>query len=844
MIRKSVLFALVSLFSVFAYGQEPITQDSIPEPTDFIPTITLTDADLDDDQDEGISGLLSASKDIFVRLTDFNLNAGRFRVRGYDSENVYVYLNGVKMNVLESGWTSFSHWGGLNDMVKSQEINTGLEASNFSFSSFGGAVNIDTRASSQWKQLKATYTSTNRNNYNNRAMLSWSSGMMENDFAVSLMGSRRWAQEGYVEGTFYDGYSYFLSVDKKINNHLLNLSIIGASADRGKSGAAVQEMYDLAGTNYYNPYWGFQAGEKRNARVAKRHEPLAILRHDWEMNESTTLTTTVNVQDGKNGSSNLDWYDAGDPRPDYYRKLPSAVPTDSEFGVNNQLILEQLLTENQAARQINWDQLYEINRNAIDTDFDPNMKRSKYAVMDRRYDAFKANFSTLLQKVFSEKFTLVSGLNYQYFKGDNYQLMTDLLGGDYIVNLDQFAERDFPNDEDIIQHDLDNPNALIKEGDRFGYNYESHIRQASGWAQGMFSLGRLQFHLGAEVMQTSFWRNGINRNGKFPESSQGESEKVDFTTYGVKAGLNYALDGRNFLVLNGKRMTRPPVFRDAFVSARTRNQVVPGLKEETIFGGEFAYLYKSPNLNAKIGAFYTRFEDQTEIKNFYHDDLNTFVNFIMSGVDKEHIGLELAAEGKIVAGLTYKFAASLGQFIYDSRPTAIISQDNNAGLLAEDKTVYIKNFYVPGTPQKAGLVGLEYATPSELIIGVNGNFFSDFWLDFNPDRRSFEAIEVADINNAIEEGSELWNEIIFQEKAPSAFTLDVSIRRKFRLQNDWSLSVNCSVNNILNNLEFINGGYEQLRFDFEEKNVDKFPAKYYYSRGINYFLNLVLTKRL
>ena len=841
---RSVLLAFVMLISAFVFSQELVEQDSIPKETEFIPTIVLNDTDLDDARDEGISGLLSASKDIFVRLTDFNLNAGRFRVRGYDSENVHVYLNGVKMNVLESGWTSFSHWGGLNDVTKSQEVNTGLEASNFAFGSFGGAVSIDTRASSQRRQLKATYTYTNRNNYNNRAMISWSSGMMENDFAVSLMASRRWAQEAYQEGTFYDGYSYFLSVDKKINNHLLNLSMLGASADRGKAGATVQEMYDLAGTNYYNPNWGFQNGAIRNARVATRHEPLAILRHDWSIDEATTLTTTANIQDGINGSSVLDWYDAADPRPDYYRKLPSFVDTDSEFGVDNKLHLEQLLSENQAARQINWDQLYEINRNTIDENFDPTANRSRYAVMERRYDAFKLNFSTLFNKVFSEKFTFVSGLNYQYFKGDNYQLMTDLLGGDYIVNLDQFAERDFPNDEDFIQHDLDNPNRLIAEGDRFGYDYESHIRQSSGWAQGMFSLGRLQFHVGAELMQTNLWRNGINRNGKFPDSSQGESDRLSFTTYGVKAGLNYALDGRNFLVFNANRMTRPPVFRDAFVSVRTRNEVVPNLSKETVYGGEVAYLYKSPNLNAKIGAYYTRFEDQTEIKNFYHDDLNTFVNFIMTGVDKEHIGLELGAEGKIVSGLTYKFAASLGQYIYDSRPTAIISQDNNATLLNDGKTVYVKNFYVPGTPQKAGLIGLEYATPSELIIGVSGNYFSDFWLDFNPDRRSFEAIEVADINNAIVEGSALWNEIIFQEEAPSAFTLDVSIRRKFRLQNDWSLSANFSVNNILNNLNLINGGYEQLRFDFEEKNVDLFPSRYYYARGINYFLNLVLTKRL
>lgn len=52
---------------------------------------------------------------------------------------------------------------------------------------------------------------------------------MKGGWAVSLSYSRRWADEGYVKGTFYDGHSYFLSVEKIINSkHSLSLTGFGA----------------------------------------------------------------------------------------------------------------------------------------------------------------------------------------------------------------------------------------------------------------------------------------------------------------------------------------------------------------------------------------------------------------------------------------------------------------------------------------------------------------------------------------------------------------------------------------------------------------------------------------
>ncbi len=850
-INWSLLFFLC--FSIGLTAQEETIEipTDTTEADDLVPVIVLSESDLADSQDEGVLGLLSASRDLFVSKTDFNLRAARFRLRGYDSDNIQIYFNNVPTNDLESGWAGWSLWGGLNDVTRRQETNTNLEAIGYTFGGVGGALNIDTRASSQRKQIRATITRSNSGNYNNRAMLTWSTGMLQSGWAFAAAASRRWAEEGYIEGTYYDGYSYFLSVDKKLNDkHLINAIFFGAPQKRAKQGASVQEMYDLAGSNYYNPYWGYQNGEKRNSRVADRHQPVAMLRHDWTMNDNTTLSTTVNYQFGKNGSSRLDWYNTPDPRPDYYRRLPSFIE-----GVDQALVVEQLLKENEELRQLPWDDFYEVNRNNLETIEDANGiqgnavtgNRSQYIVMDRRYDSKRLNFNTLLTTVVNDDLTMTGGLSYQLFDGENYQLVNDLLGGDYYLDIDKFAERDLVNNPDALQNDLNVPNRVVYEGDRFFYDYESNIRKANAWAQGEYQINSLGVHLSANVSNTNFWRTGNYRNGKFPDSSLGDSEKQSFTNYGLKGGVNYGLDGRNYLFANATYQTRAPYFRDAYVSPRTRDQVIPGLTNVEIRSGEIGYTLQSPNLKAKVAAFYTEFNNDTEIRSFFHDGLQGFVNYIMRDVDKRHQGIEVAFDAKVpfIAGLSLGGAANFGSYIYNSRPNALVSQDNNAELLVEDRTVYIQNFLVPGTPQTAGTLGLEYQTANYLTANVNFNYFDDIWLDFNPDRRTEASIydRETDIASAVEQGSDLWKDIIYQEKVPSAYTLDVSLRKSFKISDDYYINVMLNINNILNNQNFITGGYEQLRYDYEGRDVDRFPTKYFYGRGITYFFNVAFSYR-
>ncbi len=791
----------------------------------------LTEAD----ESTEVSSVLTASMDEFSRTASFDFGVARFKIRGYSDTHEEIYLNGMPMNDLEDGFAAWSTWGGLNDVMRRSQYSTSLEPSFFSFGGLGGSRNISSLASDQYKQFRASYALTNRT-YRNRAMMTYSTGMTKSGWALSLSGSRRWAQEGFVEGTFYDGYSYLLSVDKKIgSDHLLNLTFLNAPGKVGRSLASTQEVYDILDNNYYNSTWGYQNGEKRNSRVATTNQPLTILRHIWNAGPKTSVSTSLGYLTGKYGLTRLEWYNAADPRPDYYQYLPSYRENEEEGND-----LREILKSDPELLQINWESIYLANVLSQQTIYNVDGiegnnvtgKMSQYIIEEQRTDPTKIALNSFVETSVGDNLSINGGLSYQYEKIHYFKTVDDLLGGDFYINFDKFAERDFPEELDFYQNDLNHPNSLVYEGDTFGYNYQLFNTKMNAWVKALFVFDKVDFFVSGNVSSTTFWRNGLYKNGKFADNSFGESAKTDFLNYGLKAGATYKIDGRNYLYINGLYMTKAPYVRNAFISPRTRNQVVDDLKSETIFGGEAAYLLKAPDLTVQATAYYTEIRDQIRVMSFYHDSEQSFVNYILSGVNQTHKGVELAAKYKLTPAFSIKGVASIGSYLYSSRPTATISQDNTAKVVS-DKLIYMKNYRIHGTPQQAYSLAISYNSPDYWFINLSINYFDEIYLDFNPDRRTLEAVEGIDKNA----DPVLWHQILDQEKLPSGYIVNLFGGKSWKIK-DYYLQLNLGINNLLDNRNLITGGFEQLRYDHYEKNFDQYPPKYYYIYGLTYYLNL------
>jgi uncharacterized protein YnzC (UPF0291/DUF896 family) len=857
-LMRSFLALSFLLLPLFTYAQDEAPADTVKIPAaieeleeiqlmiDVAPTISLDESDLGDASSQSISSLLTAGRDPYFSAATFNWGISRFRIRGYDNDNFITYMNGVPMDNLDNGFSAFFLWNGLNDVLRNRDNSLGLRPNTYAFGNIGGMFNIDSRASKQWKQFRVNYASTNRN-YTNRLMATYSTGITPKGWAFTGSASRRWAQEGYITGTFYDAWAYFLSAEKIFNaRHSLALTSFGAPTKYGRSGASIRELQDLSGSPYYNPFWGYQNGEKRNSSVSQNHQPTFILTHDWKPSNKSSVITAASYTFGQRSISAIDWYNAPDPRADYYRDLPSFITTQDP---EQALLVEELLRENEALRQIQWDRFYNVNRNNIETiknvngieGNDVTGKRSRYILEQRVTATQRFNFNTVVNTLIGERYNFSGGLSYQFQKNRQYKEVGDLLGGEFYVDLNQFAERDFPDAPGANQNDINRPNRVLYEGDRFGYDYDYVMQKAAAWGQLVAKWNHVDAFVALELSNTNYFRKGYVRNGLFPDNSEGKSEVFNFFNYAVKAGLTYKIDGRNYLFANGTYQTRASYINNIFVSPRTRNTTVPDPRNETIRSVEAGYVLNAPRVKARFTGFMTEFLDQTRTLTFFHDDFRNFVNYSLTNIDKMHMGGELGLEAKIYKGLSLNLAGTLGRYFYTSRQNAYVTQDNSQEVLSEGEVIYSKFFKLGGSPQRAATAGFSYRSPKYWFFNVNFNYFDDIWLDINPIRRTTAAVDL------LETGSPLYQEVIAQEQLSGQFTMDFFGGYSLKLDKYFGgikkptyLYINLGITNLTNNQRFITGGYEQLRFDFDDRRVEKFPNRYSYAYGINYFLSLTL----
>lgn len=801
---------------------------------DNIPIVSVDENDNQDGSAQNVSSVLTAGRDPFYNGAVFHFSAVRFRFRGYDADGFSTYMNGVPMENLDNGFTPFGLWSGLNDVLRNRDASLGLRPTGYAFGDFGGLMSMDTRASKQRKQTIVAYSAANRT-WSNMVRFSHSTGLMKGGWAITVAGSGRWADEGYVEGTYFRGGSGFIGIDKRVNDkHLLSVVAMSAPTENGRNTWAVEEMRLISGNEFYNPSWGYQEGKKRNASVAKVNQPVIILTHDWKINDRMSLMTAGSYIFGRRSVSGIDWYNAADPRPDYYRYLPSyqldpAVRTETYLALMNDV----------NRRQINWDALYNTNYISMETIRNANGiqgnnvtgRRSHYIIEDRVTYTNRLNFNTVFTAAVSNHFDLNAGGSYQYQKNKYYKEVNDLLGGAFYVDINQFAERDFRNNPLAVQNDLNNPNRLLRVGDKFGYNYDIDVKKAAAWLQGIFKFRKIDFFLAAEQSYTTFARIGNARVGLFPDNSFGRSKNQNFYNYAFKGGITYKVDGRNYFFANGSYLTRAPFFDNAYIAPRTRDFTQGNLTSERVHVAEAGYVMNAPTVKLRATGYFTEIANAVNVLTFYDEQYTNFVNYALSNIGRRHYGVELGADVKVYQGLSVNAAANIGRYYYTSRQKATVTIDNSSQVVAEDVTIYSENFRV-ATPQQAYTVGFYYRDPKFWTLSMNVNRFDQMWLDFNPLRRTTAAVEGLDKN------SFLYKSIVDQTQLSYQYTVDMFASWSWKMNNGFKgikknmfFNLSVGINNLLDNQKLITGGSEQLRFDFEERNINKFPARYFSGFG-------------
>lgn len=824
-------------------GLKPLTVDTLIVEDDDIKDTTLnnynipifstsgSDAESDIDQQDA-SSLLQSSKDVFTQFSSYQFSASRYRIRGYSAENQQVMINGVNMNNLETGFSTWSNWGGLNDVTRYTENRFGVFANRYGFSGPGGYTNIDSKASSFKKGTRLSYANANRI-FRNRFMLTHSTGLLKNGWALTLSASNRSGDQVYVPGTYFNASAYYISIDKHINDkHLFSFTGFYAPMEQGRASAEQLEAYDLTKNHYYNGLWGYQNGKVRNSAVSRSQRPVLMLSHILQASKDSKLSSTVFYNFGKAGLTSLNWFNANNPRPDYYRYLPSYYYDKGDSVNGNALKYKWENDINQ--QQINWDKLIALNQanlfvlpSQVGQSFNTTETRARYILENKVEDLKNIGMNMVYNKRINKLF-FSSGFNANIYKNRKYKILEDLLGATFCMDYDQFAQN-LGVDPSIQQNDISRPDRKVYTGEKFGYDYSINVNHFELWSQAEYTFDNIDTYMAVNFANNKVWREGFIANGKFPTTSKGQSDKFNFLNYGVKGGLTYKITGRHFITVNSTFLTRNPEVNNIFISPRVRNDQVSNVKNEEVFSSDFNYQIKSPGFKFRFTAYYTQINHQTWLRTYWHDTYNANVNLIMKNVNQSNQGLEFGMEKTIFTSHVIQTAIGFGQFIYTNRPVLEAWQDNNAASLFSDRSVYLKNYRIGGAPQIVGGLGYKYNAKKHWFAGAYFNYFDGIYIEPNPDRRTKEAVD-----KYLENEEEVYNLVIKQQKLPAYFTINLNAGKSFKVFKSNFLNVNLSANNIVNNKNIIMSGYEQMRWDYG--NIGKFDNKYFYMLGTTYML--------
>lgn len=823
-----------------------------------ISLITLNDNDLNGDDDDGsanVSGLLSAGRDVFASAASFDWSATFFRPRGLDNADGKVLINGVEMNKQFNGRPQWGNWGGLNDVQRNREFTQGLKANEYSFGGPGGVTNFVMRASQERKGGRVSYAAANRS-YEGRIMGSYHTGLNEKGWAFSVLASRRFGDEGYIDGTLYDANSFYASVEKKINDkHSLNFTGFFTPNRRGRSTAITQEVFDLKGRRY-NPNWGLQNGEQRNTRTREIEEPVIMLNHYWTLSDKTTINTNLAYQTGTIKNSRIDNGRLRNPAPNYYQLLPSFALQDENPSLYDFQTAYKLQQDFINDGQFDWMKVYESNFESSGAVALGNIIQQNDVIEDTQISA-----NVILNSQITENVAINGNLSYRGLNSENYAEVEDLLGAQGFLDIDNFAVSESQDGQggNIAQSDLRNPNRVVAVGDRYKYNYEIDASVVSGFAQAQFVYSKVDFYIGASFSSTAYQRNGLYENGNFlGKLSFGESEELSFSNGGLKAGATYKVTGRHLIDVNTAYFTRAPGIRSSFSNARQNNDVVFGLESESVQSIDASYIFRAPLFKARFTGFYTGFENGSDIAFFFTENglgatSGAFVQEVLTNVGRRNIGAEIGLEAQVLPTLKLKAAASVGQYTYTNNPDIYYTSpnpgfesnvENGIGFVPGDGTVALEDLHVAGGPERAYQVGFEYRDPEFWNFGLTVNYFSNAYVDPSNLRRTGNFFIDSDSGLAFNDVDPvIAKNLLRQEEFDDYMLVNVTGGKSWRV-DDYFIGFFATINNVLDQ-EYVTGGFEDSRrsnyrsqLEEQQRDTPVFGNRYFFGNGTTYYVNL------
>ncbi len=729
--------------------------------------------------------ILKSSPGVYVSRGGGGFGDSKVNIRGFKSENVAVLVNGAPMNDMEWGGVYWSNWAGLTDVSSNVQYQRGLGASKVSAPSVGGSINIVTKATDAKKGGFASYAVGN-DGYN-KVLFSVSSGLTKDGWAFTLLGGKSWG-DGYVQGTEFEGYTYFASLAKRLgDNHQVSLTAFGAPQWHNQrsnyDGLTIEgwqqvQKYMQPGEQYrYNPTYGFgKNGERKTSARNKYHKPQIQFNHSWQIDSKSSLNSMLYMSIG-------DGYG--------YSGQGTSAYSSAWYGSSDGVLST---TFRNADGTFAYDKIQEMNEQSTSGS---QMVMSTSKNLHKWYGLLST-----YTKELNDQINFYIGIDARYYIGTHTNEIIDLYNGSYYI--DRYRKNVKAANFAGAGTDAFNYKKLTV-GDVVYRDYDGHVLQGGVFGQAEYDNDKLTAFVSGSISEVSQWRY----DRFYYDEAHAKSDKVNKLGFTIKGGANYNLDEHNNVFANVGYISRAPYFSGgAFLSSTVSNAVNKDAVNEKVLSFEVGYGYRSRIFTANLNAYHTIWKDKTMARSFDYTDADgnldrAMVN--MQGVNSTHQGVELEMNYKPATWVNFTGMLSVGDWRWTNNPVGYFYNSGGqpmtknfkvaSGIGAEDHATMLvgqKNVMEGGSAQTTAAIGVNLFPMKGLRLSLDWNFYGRNYADY--------AVQSNDIS--------LGGEKIYETpwRIPSYSTVDFSGSYAFEIAG-LKTTLSGNIENLFNQ-EYINSAFD------------------------------------
>ena len=764
-----------------------------------------------------VPSLLKSVNNPIVNLSHFNGYVFNWIPRGQQFKN-NTLINGLNWESNLSGWNTAFSYSGMFKIFNYNKIDQNFEYSNDGYTMNNNTSYLSTSSSLVKKGL-LVHTGFSNASYINEAHLQYGTGILKNNLSASFFLVYQNAPKGFLPNGPREINGLAFNLEKLYrNNHLFGFTVWWNQANQGIQSPSVLEAYTLSHLRNYNPAWGWLNGQPFYPNNKKNNVPVFSFKYEKNWKDKSMFKINLGVAAGEQSSSQLDWTSTADPRPDYYRYLPSYT---KDTGTRNQLI--KWFDIHPEYLQINFDKILKINKASLS-------KRSYYIINSNKMNIFLVRASALYNNQLSNYWDVSAGINLKIDQIHYYNILENLLGGQFYYNYNSWVMDD--RQENSFQNNIQNPDQKIKENERWGPDFRLKSLYSDGWVQIKNSNPRWEFSGGLHYGNEFFQRVGYNQNGLFINNSLGASSNFAFPFVGFKGQFLFKYSGRFYVRSIFFNQQYAPNSSAVFLDPNLNSFQTPFLLPQIKKGIDLSLFYRGVNTKIILSAYLQNAQNESEKKFFFHDKYNSFVYGIVGQKTSIYQGFESSIETLLLNFVNLEMSFNVGHYYILNNPLYEILLVNDL-YKVESGLLKLKNLPASSSPEITGAISFKIQPSYNSNFTFTCIYAAKRAINYDYFRRSSLLLDSMSNKN-------LYANIYTVPLLPNQFVFNSSFSKSLEIKfGKVKLPIRCSfsVKNIFNTLIPILV-FEQSRFDYNSLNADKFPPKYLYDQGTTYALGI------